>query len=88
MKLSRLFFKKLVLKHLYTYVMTKNHVLPKHYRIQKLKAVFLKTLTLQMKSKWNEKRSDIILRQLKTKRRERLLKLSFLKLLENVLKAK
>lgn len=41
-----------------------------------------------MKAKWNEKRSDIILRQLKQKRREKLLKVSFLKLLENVLKGK
>lgn len=88
MKLSRLFFKKLILKHLYTYVMTKNHLLPKNYRIRKLQSLFLKTLALQVRAKWNEKRSDIILRQLSSKRKERQLKVSFLKLLENVLRSK
>ena len=65
MKLSRLFFKKLVLKHLYTYVMTKNRLLPRHYRVRRLQALFLKTLTLQVRAKWSEKRADIILRQLR-----------------------
>ncbi len=41
-------------------------------------------LTHEVRAHWQERRSDIILRQLGQKRRERLIRLCYLTLLENV----
>ena len=62
MKLAGLFYKKKILRHWFGYVQMRNHQLPMQYRGRRLKEAFIATLTLELKEKWNEKRSDIIAR--------------------------
>jgi hypothetical protein len=87
-KLARLFFLRKVLGNWSNYVYMRNHILPREFRERRLQKVFLDCLQTSVRETWKGKRSIIIARQLATKRKEKLLKVVFLRFLENLLKAK
>ena len=61
-KLAKLFLQKRYIRGLYRYVKMRNYVLPRRYRVNRVKSILFNTLADETRSKWNDRRSDIIVR--------------------------
>ena len=83
--MSKIFLKRKVFKCWSNFFHNKNHRIPLEFRNYRLKYVFFETIKKSLKEKWNVERSFIIERSLQRKRREKLMKIVFLKFLENIL---
>ena len=83
--MAKIFLKRRVFNSWSKFFHNKNHRIPLEFRNYRLKYVFFEIMKSALKEKWNVERSFIIERSLQRKRREKLMKIVFLKFLENIL---